>query len=50
MIQGSSVDPAIVARVHAIAKDYPWVPVCLDSNHPHVQGQDELEASATALG
>jgi len=46
MIQGSSIDPAIIARVHAIAKDYPRVLVCLDSNHTHAHVLAELEAYA----
>ena len=46
MIQGSSIDPAIIARVHAIAKDYPRVLVCLDSNHTHAHVLAELRAYA----
>lgn len=46
MIQGSSVDPAIVQRVHDIAKGYERVLVCLDSNHTHDHVLQELEAYA----
>ncbi len=46
MIQGSSIDPAIIQRVRAIAKDYERVLVCLDSNHTHAHVLAELEAYA----
>jgi cephalosporin hydroxylase len=46
MIQGSSVDPAIVEQVHAIAAGYERVLVCLDSNHTHEHVLAELEAYA----
>lgn len=46
MIQGSSIDPNIVAQVHEIAKDYKTVLVCLDSNHTHEHVFAELEAYA----
>lgn len=32
MLEGSSIDPAIVSQVHEIAKGYKKVLVCLDSN------------------
>jgi cephalosporin hydroxylase len=52
MIQGSSIAPEIVRRVHEIAKDYKKVLVCLDSNHTHEHVLAELEAYAplTSLG
>lgn len=47
MIEGSSIDPEIIKQVHAIAKDYSRVLVCLDSNHTHDHVLAELEAYAT---
>lgn len=46
MIEGSSVDPAVVSRVQNIARAYPRVLVCLDSNHAHDHVLAELEAYA----
>jgi cephalosporin hydroxylase len=46
LIQGSSIDSALVARVDAIAKGYRKVLVCLDSNHAHAHLLAELEAYA----
>lgn len=46
MIQGSSVDPLLVASVHELAKPYQRVMVCLDSNHTHEHVLRELEAYA----
>lgn len=46
MIQGSSIDPAIVARVKKLAAGYRTVLVCLDSNHVHDHVLAELEAYA----
>jgi cephalosporin hydroxylase len=46
MIQGSSIDPAIVERVRARARDFERVLVCLDSNHTHDHVLAELEAYA----
>lgn len=46
MVQGSSVDPAIVAQVHAKAKGRQRVLVALDSNHTHAHVLAELEAYA----
>lgn len=46
MIQGSSVDPTVVAQVTAIAQTYERVLVCLDSNHTHAHVLAELEAYA----
>jgi cephalosporin hydroxylase len=47
MIQGSSIDPTIVQRVHEMAKGYKRVLVCLDSNHTHDHVLQELEAYAS---
>jgi cephalosporin hydroxylase len=46
MIQGSSIDPAVVAQVHARAAGYGRVLVILDSNHTHSHVLAELEAYA----
>jgi cephalosporin hydroxylase len=46
MIQGSSIDPAIVDKVKSIASGYKKVLVCLDSNHTHNHVLAELEAYA----
>lgn len=52
MIQGSSIAPEVVEQVHALAKDYSRVLVCLDSNHTHDHVLAELEAYAllTSIG
>jgi cephalosporin hydroxylase len=46
LIQGSSVDAAIVAQVKAMAAGRQRVLVCLDSNHTHDHALAELEAYA----
>jgi cephalosporin hydroxylase len=46
MIEGSSIDPAIIAQVQDIARGYERVLVCLDSNHTHEHVLAELEAYA----
>jgi cephalosporin hydroxylase len=46
MIQGSSIAPEIIAKVHETAKNYKKVLVCLDSNHTHEHVLAELEAYA----
>ena len=46
MIQGSSIDPDIIAQVHARAAGKGGVLVCLDSNHTHDHVLAELEAYA----
>jgi len=46
MIQGSSIDPEIVAQVKAKAKGKERILVCLDSNHTHDHVLAELEAYA----
>jgi cephalosporin hydroxylase len=44
MIEGSSIDPTIIAQVQDIARGYERVLVCLDSNHTHEHVLAELEA------
>jgi cephalosporin hydroxylase len=46
MIEGSSIDPEIIAQVRQAAKGYQRVLVCLDSNHTHDHVLAELEAYA----
>jgi len=46
MIEGSSIDPAIIAQVQNIVRGYERVLVCLDSNHTHEHVLAELEAYA----
>jgi len=46
MIQGSSIDPAVVAEVHRIAAGHQRVMVFLDSNHTHDHVLEELRAYA----
>ncbi|MDJ0792627.1 MAG: cephalosporin hydroxylase family protein [Woeseiaceae bacterium] len=46
MIEGSSIEPDIIAQVQHFAKDYKTVLVCLDSNHTHDHVLAELEAYA----
>jgi len=46
MIEGSSIDPAIIAQVQNIVRGYERVLVCLDSNHTHTHVLAELEAYA----
>lgn len=46
MIEGSSIDPDIIARVHEYAKDYEKILLILDSNHTHAHVLAELEAYA----
>jgi cephalosporin hydroxylase len=52
MLQGSSIAPEIIARVHEYAKDYKRILVSLDSLHTHDHVLAELEAYAplTAQG
>ena len=47
MIQGSSIAPNIVEKVHEIAKNHKRIMVCLDSNHTHAHVLGELEAYAS---
>jgi len=46
MIQGSSIEPEIIAQVSSLAKGKERVLVCLDSNHTHDHVLAELEAYA----
>jgi cephalosporin hydroxylase len=46
MLQGSSVDPSMVAQVREIARSYKRILVSLDSNHTHEHVLAELEAYA----
>jgi cephalosporin hydroxylase len=46
MLEGSSIDPAIIAQVHEVARNYKRVLVCLDSMHTHDHVLAELEAYA----
>jgi cephalosporin hydroxylase len=52
LIQGSSVDAAVLNHVRSIASRYSRVMVCLDSNHTHEHVLRELEAYAplTSVG
>jgi cephalosporin hydroxylase len=52
MLEGSSIDPVIVARVHDAASGCRRVLVCLDSNHTHEHVLAELNcyASLTTVG
>ena len=46
MMQGSSIEPDIVKKVHEVASNYRSILVCLDSNHTHEHVLAELEAYA----
>ncbi len=46
MIQGSSIDPGIIAKVRNFAAGFDRVLVCLDSNHTHEHVLAELEGYA----
>ncbi len=46
MLQGSSVDPGIIAQVHEKAERHERIMVCLDSDHTHDHVLAELEAYA----
>lgn len=46
LIQGSSIDPDVVAQVSEIAERHSRVMVCLDSNHTHEHVLSELRAYA----
>ena len=50
MIEGSSIAPDVVARVHEIAKQYQTVFICLDSDHTGQHVLAELEAYAPLTG
>ena len=47
MIEGSSIDPQVIAEVREFAADYGTVLVILDSNHTHEHVLAELEAYAS---
>ena len=44
MIQGSSIDPAVIAQANDLARDRRTVLVCLDSDHTHNHVLGELKA------
>ncbi|MTJ83896.1 MAG: cephalosporin hydroxylase [Telmatospirillum sp.] len=46
MLEGSSVDPEIIRKVHFFAKNHLKILVCLDSNHTHDHVLAELRAFA----
>ena len=46
MVEGSSVDDAIIDTIREIASDYKTILVCLDSNHTHEHVLGELNAYA----
>jgi cephalosporin hydroxylase len=46
MIQGSSINPEIIAQVHQRAKGNSCILLCLDSNHTHDHVLAELQAYA----
>jgi cephalosporin hydroxylase len=46
MIEGSSIAPEMIVQVHAYAKGYERILVCLDSMHTHDHVLAELEAYA----
>ncbi|MGY6708398.1 MAG: cephalosporin hydroxylase family protein [Rhizobiaceae bacterium] len=46
MVQGSSIDPSIVAQMRDLVGDAKRVMVCLDSNHTHEHVLAELDAYA----
>lgn len=46
MIEGSSTDPSIIAKVKEISSNFRTVMVCLDSNHTHDHVLEELRAYA----
>ena len=52
MIQGSSISPAVIDQVRALAANYLCVLVCLDSNHTHdhVLAESEAYAPLTSMG
>lgn len=49
LVQGSSIDPAVVAQVRDFAKGYQRIMVCLDSMHTHDHVLGELDAYATLV-
>ena len=49
MIEGSSIAPEVIEQVHAFAKGYQRVMVCLDSMHTHDHVLAELDAYAALV-
>lgn len=49
MIQGSSIDPDVVAKVQEFSQGYQRILVCLDSMHTHDHVMAELEAYASLV-
>jgi cephalosporin hydroxylase len=49
LIEGSSIDPVVIAQVHALAAGKERVLVCLDSNHTHEHVMAELAAYASLV-
>lgn len=49
MMEGSSIAPEIIAQVHAFAKPFKRILVCLDSNHTHQHVLGELRAYASLV-
>ena len=52
MIQGSSISPALIDQVRALAANYSCVLICLDSNHTHehLLAESEAYAPLTSMG
>ena len=46
LIEGSSLAPEVIAKVHKIAKQHRRILVCLDSNHTYLHVLEELKAYA----
>lgn len=46
MFQGSSISRTVADEVHAVAKDFKKIMVCLDSNHTHDHVLEELKLYA----
>jgi cephalosporin hydroxylase len=46
MIEGSSIEPDVIAQVHEVASQYTRILVCLDSMHTHEHVLAEMEAYA----
>lgn len=49
MFEGSSIEQAMIRRVHDYARDFERVLVCLDSNHTHDHVLAELNAYASLV-
>ena len=46
LLEGSSIDQAMIDKVHSISQEYKNILVCLDSNHTHEHVLSELNAYA----